>query len=117
MERLTAYSYGEILLLVLLASLVLIAQSAALCWALAHLPRRRIRYLLPEAAALAVVLLTTLLLGGAWKLFFAELPPTDWLAAQRWTAGLLSSSSGSLPASADCSLHSCSRLRVSAHCR
>ena len=90
MERLTAYSYGEILLLVLLASLVLIAQSAALCWALAHLPRRRIRYLLPEAAALAVVLLTTLLLGGAWKLFFAELPPTDWLAAQRWTAGLLS---------------------------
>ena len=89
MERLTAYSYGEILILVLLASLVLIAQSAALCWALAHLPRRRVCYLLPEAAALAVVLLTTLLLGGAWKLFFAELPPTDWLAAERWTAGLL----------------------------
>ena len=90
MERLTAYSYGEILILVLLASLVLIAQSAALCWALAHLPRRRIRYLLPETAALAVVLLTTLLLGGAWKLFFAELPPIGWLAAERWTAGLLS---------------------------
>ena len=90
MERLTAYSYGEILILVLLASLVLIAQSAALCWALAHLPRRRVCYLLPEAAALSVVLLTTLLLGGAWKLFFAELPPIGWLAAERWTAGLLS---------------------------
>lgn len=117
MERLTTYSYGEILILVLLASLVLIAQSAALCWALAHLPRRRIRYLLPEAAALSVVLLTTLLLGGAWKLFFAELPPIGCSQRSGGQRGSSPSSSGSPPASADCSLRSYSHLRVSARCR
>ena len=89
MERLTLYGYGEILILVLLAGFVLIAQSAALCWAFTHLSRRRICHLLPETAALAVILLTTLLLGGAWKLFFAGLSPLGWLAAERWIAGLL----------------------------
>ena len=89
MERLTLYGYGEILILVLLAGFVLIAQSAALCWAFTHLSRRRICHLLPETAALAVILLTTLLLGGAWKLFFAGLSPLGWRAAERWIAGLL----------------------------
>ena len=89
MERLTAYGYGEIVALVLLASLVLIAQSAAFCYAAARLPRRRILYLLPEAAALAVSLLVVLLLGGGWKLFLMELSPDGWLAPQRYAAGLL----------------------------
>ena len=89
MERLTAYGYGEIVALVLLASLVLIAQSAVFCYAAARLPRRRSLYLLPEAAALAVSLLVVLLLGGGWKLFLMELSPDGWLAPQRYAAGLL----------------------------
>ena len=87
MERLTAYGFEAILAIVLLACLVLIAQTAVLCWGFSHLDRHRIRRTLPEAAALAVALCTTLLLGGGWKLGLMGLPPTGWLLYERVLAG------------------------------
>ena len=45
MERLSAYGYETILALVLLASLVLIAQTAMLCRSIANLPQRRLHVL------------------------------------------------------------------------
>lgn len=94
MERLTAYSYDEILVLVLSASLLLIAQSALLCRSVAHLARLRIRHALPEAAALVVLLCALLLLTASWKLPAAGLPPEGWLTPQRWAAGLFACAAG-----------------------
>ena len=87
MERLTAHGFAAILVLVLPACLVLIAQTAVLCWGFSHLDRHRIRRTLPEATALAVALCITLLLGGGWKLELMGLPPTDWLLYERVFAG------------------------------
>ena len=87
MERLTSHSYEAILVLVLLACLVLIAETAALFWSAVRLDRHRIRRSLPEVAALAVTLYITILLGGGWKLFLNGLPPYDWMAQERTLAG------------------------------
>ena len=88
MERLSAYGYETILALVLLASLVLIAQTAMLCRSIANLPQHRIHYALPGVAALLLALYTTLLLGGSWSLIRIELPPDGWLLPQRWGVGI-----------------------------
>lgn len=88
MERLSAYSYEMILALVLLASIVLIAQTAMLCHSIAHLPQQRIRHTLPCAAALLLALCLTLLLGGGWSLIRMEMPPEGWLLLPRWAAGI-----------------------------
>ena len=61
MERLTSHSYEAILVLVLLACFVLIAETAALFWSAVRLDRHRIRRSLPEIAALAVTLYITIL--------------------------------------------------------
>ncbi|ERJ89926.1 hypothetical protein HMPREF1992_02002 [Selenomonas sp. oral taxon 892 str. F0426] len=87
MERLTSHSYEAILVLVLLACFVLIAETAALFWSAVRLDRHRIRRSLPEIAALAVTLYITILLGGGWKLFLNGLPPYDWMAQERTLAG------------------------------
>ena len=87
MERLTSHSYEAILVLVLLACFVLIAETAALFWSAVRLDRHRIRRSLPEVAALAVTLYITILLGGGWKLFLNGLPPYDWMAQERTLAG------------------------------
>ena len=87
MERLTSHSYEAILVLVLLACLVLIAETATLFWSAIRLDRHRIRRSLPEVAALAVTLYITILLGGGWKLFLNGLPPYDWMAQERTLAG------------------------------
>ena len=87
MERLTSHSYEAILVLVLLACLVLVAETAALFWSAVRLDRHRIRRSLPEVAALAVTLYITILLGGGWKLFLNGLPPYDWMAQERTLAG------------------------------
>lgn len=87
MERLTSHSYEAILVLVLLACLVLIAETAALFWSAVRFDRHRIRRSLPEVAALAVTLYITILLGGGWKLFLNGLPPYDWMAQERTLAG------------------------------
>ena len=88
MERLSAYGYETILALVLLASLVLIAQTAMLCRSIANLPQHRIHHALPDVAALLLALSTTLLLGGTWSLIRIELPPDGWLLPQRWGVGI-----------------------------
>ncbi|WP_315453113.1 ATP-binding protein [uncultured Selenomonas sp.] len=88
MERLSAYGYETILALVLLASLVLIAQTAMLCRSIANLSQRRIHHALPDVAALLLALYTTLLLGGSWSLIRIELPPDGWLLPQRWGVGI-----------------------------
>ena len=88
MERLSTYGFGETSILVLLACLVLIAQTAALCATVTRLSEHRIRRALPEAAALAVVFQLTLLLGGSWSLLRAGLPPDDWLHVTRWGVGI-----------------------------
>ena len=94
MERLTAHGYEAISALVLIACLVLIAETAVLFWSAVRLDRRRIRRSLPEAAALAVALCVTLLLGGGWHLFLSGLPPHDWLAQERTLAGTASVCTG-----------------------
>lgn len=88
MERLTSYTYEAILILVLIACLVLVAETSALFWSAVRLDRHRIRRSLPELSALAVTLCLTLLLGGGWKLFLSGLPPYDWLEQERRMAGL-----------------------------
>ena len=88
MERLTSYTYESILILVLNAFLVLVAETAALVWSAVRLDRHRIRRSLPELSALAVTLCLTLLLGGGWNLFLMGLPPYDWLEQERCIAGL-----------------------------
>lgn len=94
MERLTAYSYAEIAVLVLCTACMLIAQSGLLCRSVSHLARFRIRHALPEAAALAVLLFALLLLAGSWKLPTVGLPPGGWLTPQRWAAGLFACAAG-----------------------
>lgn len=96
MERLTAHGVEAILILVLPACLVLIAQTAVLCWGFSYLDHRRLRRTLPEAAALAVALCTTLLLGGGWKLGLMGLPPTGWMLYERVLAGTLAIGAGLL---------------------
>ena len=88
MERLTAPSFNEIIILVLLALLVLIAQTAALCWGAARLDRHRIRRSLPEVSALAVVLCLTLFLSGGWRLYLMGLSPQDWITDERMAASV-----------------------------
>ena len=48
MERLTSYTYEAILILVLIACLVLVAETSALFWSAVRLDRHRIRRSLPE---------------------------------------------------------------------
>lgn len=88
MERLTAPSFNEIIILVLLALLVLIAQTAALCWGAARLDRHSIRRGLPEVSALAVVLCLTLFLSGGWRLYLMGLSPQDWITDERMAASV-----------------------------
>lgn len=88
MERLTAPSFNEIIILLLLALLVLIAQTAALCWGAARLDRHSIRRSLPEVSALAVVLCLTLFLSGGWKLYLMGLSPQDWITDERMAASV-----------------------------
>ena len=94
MERLTAYSYAEIIGIVLLAALIIIAEAAAFCRGFGRFDRHRIRRSLPELAAISITLCSTLLLGGSWKLFLIGLPPDGWMVLQRWWAGLFAVAAG-----------------------
>ena len=88
MERLTSYGYGAHLAFILLAGLILIAQSAALFQSVSLLGRRGARQALAEAAALGVLLTVTLLFGGSWSFSLAGLLPSDWIAFERMIAGV-----------------------------
>lgn len=94
MERLTAYSYAEIIGIVLLAALIIIAEAAAFCRGFGRFDRHRIRRSLPELAAISITLCSTLLLGGSWKLLLIGLPPDGWMVLQRWWTGLFAVAAG-----------------------
>ena len=88
MERLTLYGYETHLAFILLAGLILIAQSAALFQSVSLLGRRGARHVLAEAAALGVLLTLVLLIGGSWSLLLKGLTPSGWMVSERLIAGI-----------------------------
>ena len=79
MESLTAYGYGAHVAFVLLSCLILIAESGALFRSASLLGRQRAYRILPELAALSVLLSIALLFGGSWSLFLTGFIPGSWM--------------------------------------
>ena len=87
MASLTSYGYGQHLLFVLFACLLLIAACVMLFRETTHLGRRRISRILPECAALLLILSVTLLFSGSWGLMLGGLMPGAWMEFERFLAG------------------------------
>ena len=87
MESLTAYGYGAHVAFVLLSCLILIAESGALFRSASLLGRQRAYRILPELAALSVLLSIAPLFGGSWSLFLTGFIPGSWMMFERFLAG------------------------------
>ena len=87
MASLTSYGYGQHLLFVLFACLLLIAACVILFRETTHLGRRRMSRILPECAALLLILSVTLLFSGSWGLMLGGLMPGAWMEFERFLAG------------------------------
>ena len=87
MESLTSYGYSAHITFIFLSALVLITESIALFWGATFLGRQRFERVLPEAAALGILLSVTLVFGGSWSLFISGLMPNDWMVLERCATG------------------------------
>ena len=87
MESLTSYGYSAHITFIFLSALVLITESIALFWGSTFLGRQRFERVLPEAAALGILLSVTLVFGGSWSLFISGLMPNDWMVLERCATG------------------------------
>ena len=87
MASLTSYGYGQHLLFVLFACLLLIAACVMLFRETTHLGRRRMSRILPECAALLLILSVTLLFSGSWGLMLGGLMPGAWMEFERFLTG------------------------------
>ena len=87
MESLTSYGYSAHITFIFLSALVLITESIALFWGATFLGRQRFERVLPEAAALGILLSVTLVFGGSWSLFVSGLMPYGWMTLERCATG------------------------------
>ena len=83
MASLTSYGYGQHLLFVLFACLLLIAACVMLFREATHLGGRRMSRILPECAALLLILSVTLLFSGSWGLMLGGLMPGGRLRLEK----------------------------------
>ena len=102
MESLTSYGYSAHITFIFLSALVLITESIALFWGATFLGRQRFERVLPEAAALGILLSVTLVFGGSWSLFISGLMPNDWMVLERCATGGFAIVMGSAQAVAGC---------------